>query len=552
MRAAIRFSSATGLTRALAFVFIASSFICMAPAAALADSAAEIRDILAAAHAPDIDFGKLNVGALRDFYARRADTPVWSGNARADADARTLLAALAHADQDGLEPLDYHVGAALVRTEPATPVEIAERDILLSDGALRYARELRVGRADLRALDLDVDLPVQPFDATGLLDAALKSGGLATFLAGLAPTQPEYAALKTALARYRQIDASGGWQPLPATLSVDVDETSGSGEALRDRLVAEGIPIDRPDSDDGLVEAVKRFQSRNGLDPDGRIGQRTLETLNFPASLRVQEIEANMERWRWLPRIFEPVRIVINVPAEQLDVIDNGRSVLSSRVVVGRKQAPTPILRAVATSVTVNPPWNVPSTIAQREILARLRANPHYLESENMVLVDGPRGNPYGLGIDWGAMSDFPYRVRQLPGPKNALGQLKLELPNRFDVYLHDTPAKAAFDLNERNLSHGCVRVQQIMPLASYALSSDAGAMVARLKDAIASGTTQHIAMARPLPVYVLYWTAFADSDGTFEFRRDIYGRDQRLIAARGGPGTGQNYTLNAVGCTKT
>jgi murein L,D-transpeptidase YcbB/YkuD len=460
-----------------------------------------------------------------------------------------MIAILEHADEEGLEPLDYHAGASLFRSIPSTNVEQAERDILLTDGALRYARELRNGRADLRTLDRDVDLPDQPFSEATALDSGLKSESLTGFLANLAPQQLEYGRLKAALSRYRRIAADGGWQRLPPTTSVDIDEASASGAALRERLAIEDIANEAAGGD--LVAAVKRFQMQNGLDADGRVGQHTLETLNIPASERVLEIEANMERWRWLPRSLEPVRIEINVPDGQLNVLTNDQNALTSRVVVGRVRAPTPILRAVAKSVTVNPPWNVPKDIARREIFARLRKDPNYLQSENMILVNGPPGDPHGLGIDWSDMKDFPYAVRQLPGPKNALGQIKLELPNRFDVYLHDTPAKSAFDLNERNLSHGCVRVQQIMPLASYALAGDVSAMVAQLGAAIASGTTQHFPMSRPLPVYFLYWTTFVNNDGTVEFRPDIYGRDQRLIAALEGRAAGQRVTLNSGQCQK-
>ncbi len=514
-----------------------------------ADTASAIRLLLAQAHAPDIDLDSMNLSALRSFYARRSFEPAWTGSAAAESEAQTLVAALENADQDGLDPLDYHADLPLFRAAPTTPIGLAERDIVLADGALSYARDLRAGRPDLRSLDHDVDLPDESFDAIAALDAVLKNGSLKAFLTGLAPPQPEYRRLKEALARYRQIVANGGWRELPPTMDADVDDANADTEALRERLAFEDSQAGGAQSGNDLSDALKRFQDHHGLDADGRVGRRTLEALNIPASERAMQIVANMERWRWLPRSLEPVRVQVNVPDGRLDIFSNGESVLSSRVIVGKPKAPTPILRAVAKSVTINPPWNVPTDIARREILAKLRRNPDYLLSENMILLNGPPGDPYGRNIDWRAMASFPYRVRQLPGPKNALGQIKLELPNRFDVYLHDTPAKAVFDLDERSLSHGCVRVQQILPLASYALSGDANAMVEKLKDAIVAGTTQHIPMSRPLPIYFLYWTAFADSDRSMQFRPDIYGRDQRLIAALGGRAAGQRVTMNPGQC---
>lgn len=535
-------------TRAFLVVTIVCCLSLLGTSAAAASMAtATIQDLLKRANAPDIDFKSLDIATLRLFYARHNFEPAWTGNATAEAEGRVVVSALQDAQVEGLDPFDYHVGVSMFRASPTTPMEQAEHDLILTDGVLRYARELRTGRAQLRDLDGDVDLPKQTLDATTALDAALRRGNLTEFLAGLEPPQPEYARLKNALARYRWIAADGGWRELPPTMSIDVDEDSDSGAALRERLAFEDDQLAHSNLDD----ALKRFQLHHDLDDDGRVGPRTLAALNVPVSDRVMQIEANMERWRWLPGNLEPERIEINVPEGQLNVVANGASVLASRVIVGKRASPTPILRTIATAVTINPPWNVPAKIASGEILAKLRRSADYLQSENMVLVDGPPGDPYGRSIDWRNIKSFPYRVRQLPGPKNALGQIKLELPNRFDVYLHDTPAKAAFDLDERNLSHGCVRVQQILGVASYALSGDANALVDKLTRAISSGTTQRLALSRPLPIYFLYWTTFVDSDGTVEFHPDIYGRDDRLIAALRARGAGQSFTLNDVQCAK-
>ena len=207
--------------------------------------------------------------------------------------------------------------------------------------------------------------------------------------------------------------------------------------------------------------------------------------------------------------------------------------VLTSRVIVGRPGNPTPILRAEGAGVTLNPAWTVPQSIAIKEILPKLKHNHAYLASQDMVLLNGPPGDPHGLHVNWRAIpaGTFPYRIRQIPGPRNPLGQIKLELPNRFDVYLHDTPGKSAFARPVRALSHGCVRVEQILPLASYALNADLGA-TEQISQAIGTGETRYVPLHRKLPVYFLYWTAFPDAQGKIQFRPDIYGRDRRLIAA--------------------
>jgi len=246
-------------------------------------------------------------------------------------------------------------------------------------------------------------------------------------------------------------------------------------------------------------------------------------------------IAANMERWRWLPDALEPNRIVINVADAQLQLWLAGKPVLASRVIVGRPSNPTPILRAEGAGVTVNPPWTVPHSIAVKEILPKLKANYTYLASQDMVLLNGPAGDPQGLHVDWRAVraGTFPYRVQQHPGSRNALGRVKIELPNRFDVYLHDTPGKAAFARANRAVSHGCVRVEQILPLASYALSGELQTME-QITQAIDAGETKFLPLRATLPVYFLYWTAFADAGGELQLRPDLYGRDKRLIAAMG------------------
>jgi murein L,D-transpeptidase YcbB/YkuD len=240
-----------------------------------------------------------------------------------------------------------------------------------------------------------------------------------------------------------------------------------------------------------------------------------------------------MERWRWLPSALEADRVMVNAADGQLELWLGGQLVLTSRVVVGKRTSPTPILRAEGAGITVNPPWTVPRSIAVKEILPKLKRNRAWLAQHDMVLLDGPPDDPQGLRINWRAISagSFPYQIRQYPGPRNPLGRIKLELPNRFNVYLHDTPDKAAFERPARQLSHGCVRVEQILPLASYALSADLSAMQ-RISQAIDSGKTSTIPLQRKLPVYFLYWTAVSNLGGETHYSPDVYGRDRRLIAA--------------------
>ena len=481
-----------------------------------------------------------SLSQLRPLYEARGFAPIWSGSADADARAQTVLGVLAHAADEGLDPGDYP--CTRLPVHPAAGAGAATYDIALSADLVRYARDVRLGRLAPSSVYRDVELPLQNFDAVGQLASGLKNGSLAQFLAELPPTHPEYTRLRPALAHYRALAAAGGWTNIPGSTEIKFPDDQRVSMLAR-RLAVEDATLDgiaAPTRED-LDAALRRFQARNGLTVDGRAGKATLAALNVSAQTRVAQIEANMERWRWMPRQFEPRYIEVNVPDESLKLVTEGTTALTSRVIVGRKGNPTPILRAQAVAVTANPPWNVPRSIAVKEILPKLRRDPNYLVKENMILVNGPPGDPQGRQIDWRKMSaaGFPYQIRQVPGSQNALGSLKLELPNDFNVYLHDTPGKAAFSRDDRALSHGCIRVQQIFPLASLALGGDEAAMQ-MLSAAIASGTTQKLALREPLPIYVLYWTAMANDDGTVAFRPDLYGRDHRLMDTLAGAGPGR------------
>jgi len=424
--------------------------------------------------------------------------------------ARTIADVLQRAGDDGLDATAYHgTDAAALNA---------------------YARDLALGRANLRNLDRDVELPASQFDPQPIISEALREGKLLELPAHLAPPYPEYARLKVALERYRAIAAAGGWPNLKG-LAKDYARLD-EAQQLRRRLAFEDEVI-AADTGANLTEALKRFQARHGLEPDGVLGSATLSELNVSAAARVDTILANLERWRWLPRTLEGDRITINAAAAELNLTLGGRAVLTSRVIVGRPHDPTPILRAEAAGLTVNPPWNVPTTIAAREILPKLKRDRSYLASQDMVLLNGPPGDPQGRSVNWRAIppGTFPFRIRQHPGPKNPLGQVKLELPNHFDVYLHDTSDRDAFARSDRHFSHGCVRVEQILPLASYALSADLTSME-KIVAAIDAGETSYLPLHRNLPVYFLYWTAFPDQDGGISFRSDIYGRDARLLKA--------------------
>jgi murein L,D-transpeptidase YcbB/YkuD len=495
----------------------------------------------------------MDLDALRRFYVSRDFQPAWIGVSH-EQETRLVLDALVHADAEGLNPADYHLNdlrrLAAARTSSAS----ADYELVLTDNFFHYARNVRSGRMPPNAIDGDIGLPANGFDPVAGLSQALSSKGLADFLAALPPPHVQYQALRQALAHYRAIEAQGGWPTIMDDGEIKLESADPRKARLRERLALED-PSLLPAHDDpknvSLKEAVRRYQERNALEVDGRAGRQTIQALNVTVTARIAQIIANMERWRWMPRTLGTRYIAVNAADATLQVVADGKTVLSSRAIVGKPKSPSAIFAATVTGVTVNPYWNVPNPIARNEMLPKLRRNPNYLASQHIEILNGPDGDPYGTGINWRAVSreNFHYTLRQLPGADNALGFVKLEMPNLFNAYLHDTPSRNLFARSERHLSHGCLRVEQIQPLASFALTGDVAAGLEKLQAAIALGTTQQFSLDNKLPIFVLYWTAIANQDGTADFRADVYGRDARLLAALAGhPASG--LSMNTTECS--
>ena len=472
------------------------------------------------------------IDSVRKFYAARQNVPAWYDTSGLNADGRAALAVLSRASEDALDPARYELENLSRPFATNDAAALAYRDLTFTESVLRYASDMLDGQPALKHIDSDIDLPLSGYDLASGAAAALASHKISEFLWGLEPQVPQYAPLKAALAQYRSVAAKGGWPNFAARKAfAAASATPQTLAELQARLAYEDLAVagPMPASAEEMDAAVRRFQARNGLDAEGRVGSGTIAQLNVTASERAAEIAANMERLRWLPHQFENAYVQVNVPDASLAVIENGAAVLTSRVIAGRPHDRTPIFRAEITGIVANPPWIVPAVIARREIAPKAAANPDYLARNHIVLENG--------------------QYRQIPGDDNALGYLKLNVSNRFSVYLHDTPARSLFARPYRFLSHGCIRVQQIKPLASYALNGDTASGIDRLEAAIATTQTTHLEIKAPIPLYVVYLTAFPSSDG-LQFRPDIYGRDKRLIAAMFGATSYTQAFPGVKGCT--
>jgi murein L,D-transpeptidase YcbB/YkuD len=393
------------------------------------------------------------------------------------------------------------------------------RELLLTDAFLRYASALARGRVNPKDFETDWRIDPPPFNAVQVFGAAM-NGAVDSVLAALAPHEPGYERLREALRRYAALD-SKAWHVLFSPVTIQLGDHGDIVKDLRDRLIVEGYldaaaAADDPLAfDETLAAAVSKFQAARGLPVDGSVGRLTLAALNVSPALRARQIRWNLERWRALPRIDVAARIEVNVPAAQAVLFAGGEPARVMRTIVGSPVHPTPVLRARIASVLLNPPWVVPDSIIKNEIRPMLKKNPNYLERFGFAYWDVRGGK----------------ELVQVPGPTNSLGQVKFEMPNPDDVYMHDTPERRLFALSRRYISHGCIRVEDPRGLAEVLLASDQWSHDA-IDAAIATGQTKSVPLHKSLPVYVLYWTAFVDPDGTVEFRDDIYGRDRRLAEA--------------------
>jgi murein L,D-transpeptidase YcbB/YkuD len=502
----------------------------------------------------------LALEALRLFYVDRSQRLAWSDAGILSPQIDVLLAALRGADREGLRPADYHTAAIDALRErlrprgrgvdpPASGAAAAaagDLDLLLSDAFFLYASHLTAGRVNPESVEPEWNVVGRGRDLVFLLTTALEHGHLADTIGALPPVRDDYRRLRDALASLRATAAAGGWPLVPPGPTLREGERGPRVQALRRRLAASGeLPAGGDTGGDlfdaPLADALRHFQPRHGLDADAIAGRRTLAALNTPASRRAQQIEANLERTRWLPRDLGPRHLMVNIADFRLVLTEPGRPPLEMRVIAGRLARRTPFFSGEITSIRFNPSWTVPEKIAIEDKLPLILADRFYLYDNGFKLY-APSGKGWReidpADVDWTRLSktNFPYRLRQEPGPDNALGRIKFQVPNRHDIYLHDTPSHSLFARAERAFSSGCIRVERALELAERLLAADPAWTRARIEETIAAGSTVNVRLPEPLPVYLFYWTAWVDRDGALQLREDLYGRDDALLAALSQP----------------
>ncbi|MFN3233725.1 MAG: murein L,D-transpeptidase [Alphaproteobacteria bacterium] len=474
--------------------------------------------------------------ALLSFYAERDFKPLWRNPGRYHA----MVAQLNNAARHGLTPAHYHADA--LRPGMASQADwTAEDEVLATDGLKQLLRNLRFGRVDPVSLDPRWNI-ARPADREYGLEQlrALESvDDLVDTIRTAAPQHFFYDGLMTVLARYRDLSENVASTLVPAGAALKPDMTDPRVTLLRQRLEAtdEVGPAD-PDAADryneALVEAVKRFQVRHGLDADGVVGPETLRALNVSFEDRVQQIRVNLERARWVLHDLSDEFLVVNIAGFEVFLVRGGSPVWNSRVVVGRTYRKTPVFKAEMSYLVLNPTWTIPPTILRKDKLPAIAKDVSYLAKNNMQIVDRTGRAVDPATIDWTQTTarGFPYQIVQRPGPDNALGQIKFMFPNDHFVYLHDTPSRELFGKASRAFSSGCVRVENPLDLAERLLAGQEDWTRETIEKAIATGRLRNVTLTKKMPIIIMYWTVQPSPAVGVRFFRDVYERDAAVLAA--------------------
>lgn len=452
--------------------------------------------------------------AVSSFYAKRGYRPYWTNGVGLNEAGRGVVQALGRAGEDGLNADDYLPATLAELSATSTEEAAADLEVLISLAAIRFAHDLGWGLTVPSEVDRDNSYELRSFVAESVLENLTATADPGAALLRYAPPSFAYGLVKRALAELRARRDRGEWMRATTGPTLHAGDSSPRVDELRALLIERGdLPAGSAGGtfDAGMVAALKQFQERHGLTADGVYGPKVVAEMNVPLPARIQQVRLGLERLRWLPRISSGRRVAVNLADFKAYVLDDDRVTFETRIVIGKQYSETPMFTGLMTYVVINPYWNVPTSIARREILPKAAADPEYLRQNHMEY-DGTS-------------------VRQLPGPWNSLGRFKFMFPNPHNIYLHDTPARTLFSEADRAFSHGCVRVEKPAELADVLLSGQ-GWTPPRIQDAIATGAQTVVNLDKPIPVIISYITAFLGPDGLMHYRRDVYGRDRKLLAA--------------------
>lgn len=485
--------------------------------------------------------------AVVRFYEARQFKPAWMGFDGLTPQGETLLKTLVNACDERTPKLEVYLGRLL--SIVVNGARFLSRGSTIPLGALVQSEVGITQLALYFAIQFDAEF-LTP-EGPARLPQQQIAAKLAETLAGPTwgalrhatyPRQTPFQALHRILERYQNIKLLGGWPYIPQGPKLRFGSEDPRVPLLRRRLIISGdlglewLSVGESFFDNDVVEGVRHFQRRHGLKVDGVVGPDTLAELNTSVQERITQIKLNMIRWRSLPDQLGPRYLLVNIPGFKLDVVEDHHVVHSMRAIVGKKNRRTPVMSAMMTYLEINPYWNIPQKIARKDLLPLIQNDPSFLLRQNIqVFSSWEEGAAVldPLAIDWqrySAANFPPFRLRQRPTVSNALGRIKFIFPNRFSVYIHDTPAKSLFDKNKRSFSAGCVRIEKPLTLAKYLLDGQSWDEK-RINAEIRSRQRKVVALKDPIPVHLVYLTAWVDENGTVYFFQDLYGRDKPLLA---------------------
>lgn len=475
--------------------------------------------------------------ALARFYQARRFEAAWPGGK-----AESVVKGIRGVERDGLEPSDYHLATIEKLLEEKDPDAAADLDVLLTDAVAGLVDHVRYGR--VRPVRLNPSWNVDPREEAPALDqvvaeiasapspeSAIESAKIDHFI---------YRGLVGALERLRTIEAAGGWPAVPAGKTIKPGAKDVRMRAVRARLAASGELEKGAASDSGsvydpaLVAAVRHFQARHRLNTDGVLDKGTIEAMNVPVGARIGQVRVNLERARWLLHGLKGDFLLVNLPAFKAYLIQGGRNAWETRIQVGEEGRQTPSFRATLKTVVFNPDWTVPPTILEEDVLEGMRRGENMIAKKKLIIYDAQNQPVDPSSIDWATASaeNFPYTLRQPPGPDNALGRVKFLFPNKYSIYLHDTPHRELFHAENRTFSSGCIRVENALELARRLLAGQWSAD--RIRRALADEETKYVNLDRPLSIVIVYWTVSVGATGEIRFARDMYGLDGPVLRALG------------------
>lgn len=475
------------------------------------------------------------------FYQGRQFVPVWFDGQGVNASISDVIAVLKAANLEGVEPTVYQplIDVVLNAQNATNPEELVRAEVALTRAVLQYIDDVGGERISPKNVNKKLFINPDPTDAVGILLKGIETDPSFAWLSAYTIERPEYQKLKALLADLRRQRDKEGWAILSKGPALKVGMSSARVAELRHCLVRLGYKSAESAGattlfDSDLENVVKSYQKHHGMEPDGVVGTTTVDMINTPIDLRIKQVETTMERWRWFPKSMNGRYVVVNIAGYELRAYEDMNSVLYMPVIVGQKMRQTPVFSSVIYSIRFNPSWGVPHMIAVQDKLKVIQKDPSYLSRKGFVVYDSNNDRVDPGSVDWDSLSksNFPYRLRQMPGSQNALGKIRFSITSPFDVYLHDTAEPKLFEKAVRNFSSGCIRVAKPLDLGVFVFNDSAEWPRDKISQNMQGSQTRNIDLKHPVPVHISYFTAWIDEEGETHYVLDVYGQDKVIEAA--------------------